>query len=161
MAGARGRRLAARDWRAAILLLFFTRSVFQWPFLLVAAASLLLLGMSWRRLAVLVAAVGLVMGAYVAKQHALFGITFTSSFAADNFCKGLHEYCPGVTDVGACRAARPREGARALAHGQARRRVQLQPGRVPAPVVLADGGVPRAAAHAHLAAERATRYAGT
>jgi hypothetical protein len=84
---------------AAILLLFFTRSVFQWPFLVVAAASLALLGMRWRRLAVLVAVVGLVMGAYVAKQRLLFGLTFTSSFAADNFCKGLHEYCPGVTET--------------------------------------------------------------
>jgi hypothetical protein len=83
----------------AILLLFFTRSVFQWPFLLVAAASLALLGMPWRRLAVLVGSVALVMGAYVVKQRVLFGITFTSSFAADNFCKGLHEYCPGVTSV--------------------------------------------------------------
>jgi hypothetical protein len=71
--------------------------VFQWPFLVVAAASLALIGTTWRRLAVLVAAVGLVMGAYVAKQRILFGLTFTSSFAADNFCKGLHEYCPGVT----------------------------------------------------------------
>lgn len=84
---------------AAILLLFFTRSVFQWPFLVVAAVSLALLGMPWRRLAVLVATVGLVMGLYMAKQRVLFGITFTSSFAADNFCKGLHEYCPGVTGV--------------------------------------------------------------
>jgi hypothetical protein len=84
---------------AAILMLFFTRSVFQWPFLIVAAASLALLGMPWRRLAALVLVVGLVMGAYMAKQRVLFGITFTSSFAADNFCKGLHEYCPGVTAV--------------------------------------------------------------
>jgi hypothetical protein len=88
-------------WRlgAAILLLFFTRSVFQWPFLLVAGASLALLGVPWKRLAAIVGLVGLVMGAYVAKQYLLFGITFTSSFAADNFCKGLHEYCPGVTGV--------------------------------------------------------------
>jgi hypothetical protein len=84
---------------AAILMLFFTRSVFQWPFLLAAAASLWLLRMPWRRLATIVAVVGLVMGAYVAKQRVLFGLTFTSSFAADNFCKGLHEYCPGVTDT--------------------------------------------------------------
>jgi hypothetical protein len=84
---------------ASILLLFFTRSVFQWPFLLIAAASLALLGLPRRRLAVLVATVGLVMGAYVVKQRLLFGITFTSSFAARNFCQGLHEYCPGVTDT--------------------------------------------------------------
>ncbi|HET9315137.1 MAG TPA: hypothetical protein VFQ51_06080, partial [Vicinamibacteria bacterium] len=83
----------------AILLLFFTRSVFQWPFLVVAAVALALIGLRWRRRAVLVAVVGLVMGAYVAKQRLLFGLTFTSSFAADNFCKGLHEYCPGVTDT--------------------------------------------------------------
>jgi small-conductance mechanosensitive channel len=44
-------------------------------------------------------AVGLFVGAYMVKQRMLFGVTFTSSFAADSFCKGLHEYCPGVTGV--------------------------------------------------------------
>ncbi len=96
---ARGGGGSAPRLAAAILLLFFTRSVFQWPFLLVAAASLALLGFPRRRLAALIAAVGLVMGAYVTKQRLLFGVTFTSSFAADNFCKGLHEYCPGVTET--------------------------------------------------------------
>jgi hypothetical protein len=42
---------------------------------------------------------GLCVGAYMVKQKMLFGVTFTSSFAADSFCKGLHEYCPGVTGV--------------------------------------------------------------
>jgi hypothetical protein len=84
---------------AVLLFLFFTRSVVQWPFLVVTGASLLLLRMSPRRVAVVVCAAGLVMGAYLAKQRALFGVAFTSSFAADSFCKGLHEYCLGTTPV--------------------------------------------------------------
>jgi hypothetical protein len=84
---------------AAVLFLFFTRSVFQWPLLVVTTASLVLLRVPPRRLLALVLATGLVMGAYLAKQRALFGVAFTSSFAADNFCKGLHEYCAGTTPV--------------------------------------------------------------
>jgi PA14 domain-containing protein len=84
---------------AALLFLFFTRSVVQWPFLVVTGASLVLLRLRARRVAVLLCAAGLVMGAYLAKQRALFGVAFTSSFAADSFCKGLHEYCLGTTPV--------------------------------------------------------------
>jgi hypothetical protein len=84
---------------AVLLFLFFTRSVVQWPFLVVTGVSLLLLRMSPRRVAVVLCAAGLVMGAYLAKQRALFGVAFTSSFAADSFCKGLHEYCLGTTPV--------------------------------------------------------------
>jgi hypothetical protein len=84
---------------AVMLYLFLTRSVFQWPFLVVAATSLVLMRFPWRRLAIVMGAVGLFVGAYMVKQRMLFGVTFTSSFAADSFCKGLHEYCPGVTGV--------------------------------------------------------------
>jgi hypothetical protein len=84
---------------AVLLLLFFSRSVVQWPFLVVTGASLALLRMSPRRAAAVLCAAGLVMGAYLAKQRALFGVAFTSSFAADSFCKGLHEYCLGTTPV--------------------------------------------------------------
>lgn len=85
--GSEGRLLTA------LLLLFFSRSVFQWPFLLVVAASLLAMGVSKRRVLRLVGVAALVMTAYVGKQYALFGLTFTSSFAADSFCKGLGRHC--------------------------------------------------------------------
>jgi hypothetical protein len=84
---------------AALLFLFFTRSVVQWPFLVVTGVSLALLRMPARRVAAVLLASGLVMGAFLAKQRALFGVAFTSSFAADSFCKGLHEYCLGTTPV--------------------------------------------------------------
>jgi hypothetical protein len=98
---------------AVLLLLFFTRSVVQWPFLVITGASLLLLRVSPRRVAAVVCAAGLVMGAFLAKQRALFGVAFTSSFAADSFCKGLHEYCLGTTPV-PLPALPPPEAARVL-----------------------------------------------
>jgi hypothetical protein len=84
---------------ASMLALFFTRSVFQWPFLVVVAVSLLLLRVPWRKAARVLVIVGLVMGAYLGKQYALFGVTLTSTFAADSFCKGLAAYCHGTTPV--------------------------------------------------------------
>lgn len=77
----------------ALLLLFFLRSAFQWPFLLVVAVALLAVGAPKRRVLRMVGVAALVMAAYIGKQYALFGITFTSSFAADSFCKGLGRHC--------------------------------------------------------------------
>jgi len=39
------------------------------------------------------------MIAFLAKQYVLFGLTTTSSFGPDSFCKGLSEYCHGTTKV--------------------------------------------------------------
>jgi hypothetical protein len=41
----------------------------------------------------------LVMVLFLAKQYALFGVTLTSTFGPDSFCKGLSEYCLGTTPV--------------------------------------------------------------
>jgi hypothetical protein len=84
---------------AAAIALFLTRSAFQWPFLLVLLASLRLVGVPGRRALRTVAPVALVMALYVGKQYALYGVTMTSTFAADSFCKGLAEYCLGTTPV--------------------------------------------------------------
>jgi hypothetical protein len=84
---------------AAALALFLTRSAFQWPFLVVLLTSLWLVGVPARRALRTVAPVALVMALYVGKQYALFGVTMTSTFAADSFCKGLAEYCTGTTPV--------------------------------------------------------------
>jgi hypothetical protein len=100
---------------ASILLLFFTRSIYQWPFLVVVALALLLLGCDRRRVVKLVVWVGLVMALYLGKQRYLFGITMTSSFAADSFCKGLMVFCQGNTPV-AIPPLTDRENARVLRH---------------------------------------------
>lgn len=83
-------------------LLVLTRSVFQWPFVIVVAAGVILMtapGDERRRAFRAIAPLALFMGLYVAKQYALFGLTITSSFGPDNFCKGLSEYCHGATRV--------------------------------------------------------------
>lgn len=81
------------------VVLFFTRSVFQWPFLVVLAASLWLMGVPRARAVRVLLPVSLVMIAFLAKQYILFGLTTTSSFGPDSFCKGLSEYCHGTTQV--------------------------------------------------------------
>ncbi len=83
----------------AVAALFLTRSIVQAPFLLVLAASLLLLGLERRRALRLLLPVALLMGLFLAKQYALFGLTITSSFGPDSFCKGLSAYCQGSTPV--------------------------------------------------------------
>ena len=89
----------ARELVFVSLVLFFTRSVFQWPFLVVLAVSLWLMGVPRLRAARVLLPVALVMTAFLAKQYILFGLTTTSSFGPDSFCKGLSEYCHGTTQV--------------------------------------------------------------
>ncbi|MEO8500655.1 MAG: hypothetical protein ABI565_07055 [Vicinamibacteria bacterium] len=81
------------------VLLFFTRSVFQWPFLVVLAASLWLMATPRVRALRVLVPICVVMIAFLAKQYVLFGLTTTSSFGPDSFCKGLSEYCHGTTAV--------------------------------------------------------------
>jgi hypothetical protein len=78
-------------WRlsAATLVLFFTRSLFQWPFLFVASLALGMWRGPGRRMVALFTLAGLVMGLYTAKQYWLFGITYTSSFAGYNGCRSI------------------------------------------------------------------------
>lgn len=81
------------------VILFFTRSVFQWPFLVVLAASLWLMAVPRGRALRVLLPISVVMLAFLAKQYVLFGLTTTSSFGPDSFCKGLSEYCHGATRV--------------------------------------------------------------
>ena len=81
------------------VILFFTRSVFQWPFLVVLGVSLWLMATPRDRSLRVLAPISLVMLAFLAKQYALFGLTTTSSFGPDSFCKGLSEYCRGTATV--------------------------------------------------------------
>jgi hypothetical protein len=84
---------------AASLALFFTRSVFQWPFLIVLGSSLWLMRVSRERAVRILVPVSVVVLLFLAKQFFLFGLTTTSSFGPDSFCKGLSEYCHGTTVV--------------------------------------------------------------
>jgi hypothetical protein len=99
---------------AAVLALFFTRSIVQWPFVLVLAAALALRGCPWARAVRVLGTVALVMALFLAKQYALFGVTLTSTFGPDSFCKGLSAYCPGTAPVVLPRALPPPESASAL-----------------------------------------------
>jgi hypothetical protein len=83
----------------SLSLLFLTRSIVQWPFLLVLATSLWLLRIDRGRALRALVPLALVMALYVGKQYALFGVTITSSFGPDSFCKGLSAYCHGTTPV--------------------------------------------------------------
>ncbi len=83
----------------AMSLLFLTRSIVQWPFIFVASASLWLLGVESRRVLRAVGPFALVVALFMLKQYALFGVTMTSTFGPDSFCKGLSACCDGDTPV--------------------------------------------------------------
>lgn len=83
-------------WMLAIsfLALFFTRSIFQWQWLVIVGLCLWILrypAPSLRRFLLLSS---LVVGLFVAKQFALFGITSTSSFTGLNLCQSIQACKP-------------------------------------------------------------------
>jgi hypothetical protein len=71
------------------LALFFTRSIFQWPAIVVFAACLYLCGVPRRQIVTYVIFTGLVSGFYLAKQQYLFGLLSTSSFAGVNLANSI------------------------------------------------------------------------
>jgi hypothetical protein len=73
----------------ATLVLFFLRSVFQWPFLLLVVLCLVLLRLPRRQVHGYGAVTGLVVGLYIAKQLVLFGTPLTSTFDGLNFCRAV------------------------------------------------------------------------
>ena len=80
----RGGRLSA-----ALILAFLTRSVFQWPALVVVLTALLLARVPWRHIAVVAAVAGTVVLAFTTKQMVLFDLPYTSSFAGLNLCRSI------------------------------------------------------------------------
>ncbi len=90
---------AGRELVLVSVILFFTRSVFQWPFLVVLGVSLWLMAVPRARAMRVLLPIAVVMIAFLAKQYVLFGLTTTSSFGPDSFCKGLSEYCHGTAQV--------------------------------------------------------------
>jgi hypothetical protein len=73
----------------ALLLLFFTRSLFQWQFIPVIAASLLLLKMPLRKTILILTVISTIFGLYILKQKRDFGIASTSSFTGINLTSAL------------------------------------------------------------------------
>jgi len=76
------------------LLLFFTRSIFQWQWLLFLPLPLVLMRFPLRKLIVFLTITGIVVGLYTAKQMSLFGLSSTSSFTGYNLCNSI-----GCTDT--------------------------------------------------------------
>lgn len=74
---------------AVFTILFLTRSIFQWPSILLITACLLLLRVPWRQVLIFFVLTGLICGLYVAKQRSLFGILWTSSFAGVNLSNSI------------------------------------------------------------------------
>jgi hypothetical protein len=71
------------------VLLFFFRSVFQLPFLLVMAVSLFLLKVRWRTVVLFLLITGGICGSYVARQYGQFGLLSTSSFSGLNLVRSV------------------------------------------------------------------------
>jgi hypothetical protein len=79
---------------ASSVLLFFFRSLFQLPFLLVMAVSLYLLKVPWRTVVLFLLITGGICGSYVAKQYGQFGLLSTSTFTGLNLVRsaGVMKY---------------------------------------------------------------------
>jgi len=89
LSGARGGGGSPAALAGATLWLFLMRPIFQWPFLAVVAAAFVLAGATKRQLLHFTVVVGVVMGAYVAKQYYVFGVATTSTFAGYNGARSI------------------------------------------------------------------------
>jgi hypothetical protein len=84
-----GRPVSMILFSFVFVLLFLTRSIFQWPSIILLAVCLLLIGAARRQVITFLVLAGLICGIYVAKQLYLFGITWTSSFAGVNLSNSI------------------------------------------------------------------------
>ena len=75
----------------AYLFLFFLRSIFQWPVLVLLIVSLALIRVPRRHVVAFAITCGLVVGGFVLKQYLVFGWTGTSSLAGSNCLHALGE----------------------------------------------------------------------
>ena len=139
----------------ATLALFFTRSIFQWPFLLLMAGALLLLRARRREVTIFAAAVGVAAGLYVGKQFALFGMTYTSSFAGYNGLRSMsgrsHVGHQGYEEADPSAAA-ALGGTGPVTGGEGQRGIQLQSASLPPDLFRTDGPLqedPRATCSGH------------
>ncbi|MCP3104674.1 hypothetical protein LZ198_38000 [Myxococcus sp. K15C18031901] len=83
---------------AASLVLFYLRSIFQWPFFALVALCLLAMRVPRGQVARYLGVTLLVAGPYVLKQQVLFGTPMTSTFDGLNFCRAIGM---GEPDLGA------------------------------------------------------------
>lgn len=74
----------------SFLALFFTRSIFQWQWLIVLTICLYLLSYPAKNIKKFLLICLLVVSCYLLKQFALFGIATTSSFTGLNLCQSIH-----------------------------------------------------------------------
>jgi hypothetical protein len=91
-----------------VLTLLFTRSIFQWPYILLFAASLFMVGMKKRSVVAFMTITIIIFGLYLIKQHNKFGIWSTSSFTGLNLTRSVSigsgvpnywGYLNGISDV--------------------------------------------------------------
>jgi hypothetical protein len=78
-------------WLLALsfLALFFTRSVFQWPWIILLAICLVIMRYPVGLLKKFMIISSLIVFLFLAKQYFLFGITSTSSFSGLNLCQSI------------------------------------------------------------------------
>lgn len=86
-----GNQEKVSPWLLAIsfLLLFFTRSIFQWQWLILIFISLALLRYPMADIRKFLLISGIVVALFLLKQFLLFGITSTSSFTGLNLCQSI------------------------------------------------------------------------
>jgi len=93
----KARPVSAIGFAVIFLLMYFTRSIFQWQWLLILALVLLLLKFPKRKLITFLAITGVVIGLYTAKQVSLFDLSSTSAFSGLNLCHSIG--CEGVNEA--------------------------------------------------------------
>jgi hypothetical protein len=84
-----GMQVSAIVLSLSFLTLYFTRSIFQWPWLFLLVPSLALLGFPIRKSAQFFLISTLIVGLYSAKQLRLFHISSTSSFTGFNLYQSI------------------------------------------------------------------------
>jgi len=87
-------------WRLALssVLFFYTRALFQWPFFLLLACSLLLFNVPRQRIVQFLLIVLLLITPYLVKQKILFGTTNTSTNSGYTLC-GVIRHQPTEDEV--------------------------------------------------------------
>jgi len=84
-----GRDTAITSISLLVLGLFFTRSIFQWPALLMFALCLYFLGVGQRTLRTFLVTTCLISGLYLAKQASQFGLFSTTSFSGISLANSI------------------------------------------------------------------------
>jgi len=88
-------------WLLAVsfLALFFTRSIFQWQWLVIIGFCLYLMNYLAENIKKFLIICLLIVSCYLLKQFSQFGITTTSSFTGLNLCQSIHACKPHFVPV--------------------------------------------------------------